>query len=64
MADKLSRLEEVKLPADLNYSQFSSLSAEAVQKLSKAQPATLGQASRISGVNPSDISVLLIYLGR
>lgn len=64
MAQKLSRLEEVRLPADLNYEQFSSLSAEAVQKLSKAQPDTLGQASRISGVNPSDISVLLIYLGR
>ncbi|MFZ6050680.1 tRNA uridine-5-carboxymethylaminomethyl(34) synthesis enzyme MnmG [Halocola ammonii] len=64
MADKLSRLEEVQLPIDLDYSKFSSLSAEAVQKLSNVKPTTLGQASRISGVNPSDISVLLIYLGR
>lgn len=64
LADKLSRLEHIVLDDDLNYSQLSSLSLEAREKLSKVKPRTLGQASRISGVNPSDISVLMVYLGR
>lgn len=63
-ANKLNRLEEVKLPQDFNYRGVQSLSAEAKEKLSALQPATIGQASRISGVSPSDISVLLVYLGR
>lgn len=61
---KLNRLEEVKIPPHTDYSSLSSLSAEAVEKLTKIQPATIGQASRISGVSPSDVSILLVYLGR
>lgn len=64
VANKLNRLDEVRIPADLDYSKLSSLSAEAVEKLTKIQPKNIGQAARISGVNPSDINVLLIYLGR
>ncbi|MEX0988437.1 MAG: tRNA uridine-5-carboxymethylaminomethyl(34) synthesis enzyme MnmG [Bacteroidales bacterium] len=64
MADKISRLEKIKLPAALNYERFKSLSTEARQKLAKQKPETIGQASRISGVSPSDISVLLVYMGR
>ena len=64
MADKLMRLEDVKLHADFDYKKLNSLSYEAREKLSSIKPDTLGQASRISGVSPSDISVLAIYLGR
>lgn len=64
MADKLMRLEDVKLYADFDYKKLNSLSYEAREKLSTIKPETLGQASRISGVSPSDISVLAIYLGR
>ncbi len=64
IAEKMHRLERVQIPADLNYAQLKSLSTEAVEKLSHIQPVTIGQATRISGVSPSDISVLLIYLGR
>ncbi len=63
-ADKLSRLEHVKIPAGFDYKQLKSLSFEAGEKLSKIQPVTIAQASRISGVSPSDISVLLVHLGR
>jgi tRNA uridine 5-carboxymethylaminomethyl modification enzyme len=61
---KLNRLEEVKIPPHTDYSTLSSLSAEAVEKLSEIKPVTIGQASRISGVSPSDVSILLVYLGR
>jgi tRNA uridine 5-carboxymethylaminomethyl modification enzyme len=61
---KLNRLEEVKIPPHTDYSSLSSLSAEAVEKLSEIKPITIGQASRISGVSPSDVSILLVYLGR
>ena len=64
IAEKMHRLERVQIPADLNYAKLKSLSTEAVEKLSHIQPVTIGQATRISGVSPSDISVLLIYLGR
>ncbi len=64
VADKLSRLEDVKIPVDMEYEKLESLSSEAVEKLSEITPANIGQASRISGVSPSDINVLLIYLGR
>lgn len=64
VALKLSRLEEVSIPAGTDYSLLKSLSTEAKEKLSKIKPVTIGQASRVSGVSPSDISVLLIHLGR
>lgn len=63
-AQKLIRLEEVKIPENFDYFQIKSMSIEAKQKLSKIRPLTISQASRISGVSPSDISVLLIYMGR
>ena len=64
VADKLTRLEYVKITDDIDYSKFSSLSNESKEKLNKIRPETLGQASRISGIKPSDISILMIYLGR
>jgi len=64
VANKLNRLEEVKIPSDIDYSKMSSLSSEAKEKLSALKPVTIGQASRVSGISPSDVSVLLIYLGR
>jgi tRNA uridine 5-carboxymethylaminomethyl modification enzyme len=64
MAEKLSRLEEVPLDLELDYSRLTSLSIEARQKLDRIRPNTLGQASRISGVSPADLSVLMVYLGR
>jgi tRNA uridine 5-carboxymethylaminomethyl modification enzyme len=63
-ADKLQRLESIRIPADFDYTKLSSLSMEAREKLSAIRPATISQASRISGVSPSDISVLLVFLGR
>ena len=63
-ADKLTRLENVKIPSSFDYNKVKSLSIEAKQKLTKIQPTTISQASRISGVSPSDISVLLVYMGR
>lgn len=63
-ADKLNRLEYVKIPSDFDYSQIKSMSFEAREKLRKIQPTTVSQASRISGVSPNDISVLLVYMGR
>jgi tRNA uridine 5-carboxymethylaminomethyl modification enzyme len=64
IADKIGRLETVKLRSDFDYDELKSLSYEAREKLNKVKPSTLGQASRISGVSPSDISVLAIFLGR
>ncbi|MEZ4796982.1 MAG: tRNA uridine-5-carboxymethylaminomethyl(34) synthesis enzyme MnmG [Flavobacteriaceae bacterium] len=63
-ADKLNRLEYVKIPENFDYSQIKSMSFEAREKLRKIQPTSIAQASRISGVSPNDISVLLVYMGR
>lgn len=63
-ADKLNRLEEIKIPDHFNYDNLKSLSFEAKEKLKKIKPRTLSQASRISGVSPSDISVMLVHMGR
>ena len=64
MADKMSKFENLPMPQDLDYTKLASLSSEAKQKLTEKKPQTLGEASNISGVSASDISVLLIYLGR
>ncbi|MDD5149912.1 MAG: tRNA uridine-5-carboxymethylaminomethyl(34) synthesis enzyme MnmG [Flavobacterium sp.] len=63
-ANKTTRLEDVKIPENFDYNKIKSMSIEAKQKLSKIRPVTISQASRISGVSPSDVSVLLIYMGR
>ena len=64
IADKLSRLEYINIPASIDYNSLQSLSTEARQKLSSIRPKTIGQASRIPGVSPNDINVLLVLLGR
>ncbi|NER14215.1 tRNA uridine-5-carboxymethylaminomethyl(34) synthesis enzyme MnmG [Leptobacterium flavescens] len=63
-ADKLSRLEDIKIPENFDYDKLKSLSYEAREKLKKIRPVSLSQASRISGVSPNDISVMLVYMGR
>jgi tRNA uridine 5-carboxymethylaminomethyl modification enzyme len=63
-ADKIKRLNEIIIPSNFDYSRLKSLSIESRQKLSRVRPATIGQAARIPGVSPSDISVLLVYFGR
>lgn len=64
MADKLKRLEYIKIPEDYSYDEIMSLSTEGRQKLKRIKPKNIGQAARISGVSPSDIGVLLVYMGR
>ena len=64
LADKIKKLEYVEIPDDINYEKFSSLSNESKEKLNSVKPVNIGQASRISGIKPSDISILLVYLGR
>src|SRR5690606_25223644 len=63
-AEKLNRLEDVKIPDNFDYDKVKSLSYESREKFKKIRPATISQASRISGVSPSDISILLIHMGR
>ena len=64
IVDKLLKFEDIPLRIDFDYYALNSLSMEAREKLSRVRPETIGQASRISGVSPADISVLIIYLGR
>jgi tRNA uridine 5-carboxymethylaminomethyl modification enzyme len=64
LAERISQLENLSIPENFNYDRISSLSAEALQKFKKIKPVTLGQASRISGVNPSDVQILMVYMGR
>jgi len=64
IAEKIKRLEKVKIPDDIDYSELLSISTEGRQKLSRIKPGSIGQAGRISGVSPSDINILLMYLGR
>ena len=64
LVEKMSHLEELAIPNNFNFEKISSLSTEARQKFTKIRPATLGQASRISGVNPSDIQILMVFMGR
>ncbi len=64
VAQKIGRLENLKIPDDVNYNELISISTEGRQKLGRIKPLNIGQASRISGVSPSDINILLMYLGR
>ena len=64
IAQKSIHLENLKIPATFDYAKLTSMSTEARQKLQKIQPKTLGQAKRISGINPSDIAILMVYIGR
>jgi tRNA uridine 5-carboxymethylaminomethyl modification enzyme len=64
MAEKINALESLRIPAQFDYDRLVALSAESKEKLKKQRPETIGQASRISGVKPADISILMVYLGR
>jgi len=64
LVEKMSKLEDLIIPSNFNYSTVSALSSEARQKFIRIQPKTLGQASRISGVNPTDVQILMVYMGR
>jgi tRNA uridine 5-carboxymethylaminomethyl modification enzyme len=64
VAEKIKRLEGLKIPEDINFNELVSISTEGRQKLNKLKPGNIGQAGRISGVSPSDINILLMYLGR
>jgi tRNA uridine 5-carboxymethylaminomethyl modification enzyme len=64
LVKRMGQLEELKIPENFNYDRIAALSNEALQKFKKIKPATLGQASRISGVNPSDVQILMVYMGR
>ena len=64
VVDKMNNLEKIKIPKEFDYNKLHSISTEAKEKLKTINPVTIGQASRISGVSPSDINILLIYMGR
>jgi tRNA uridine 5-carboxymethylaminomethyl modification enzyme len=64
VADRIARLDSLHIPENFNYDSLNSLSSEGREKLVKHHPATIGQASRILGVSPSDVSILIIRLGR
>jgi tRNA uridine 5-carboxymethylaminomethyl modification enzyme len=64
LAQRMSALENTLIPETFNYDSITALSAEALQKFKKIKPRTIGQAGRISGVNPSDVQILMVYMGR
>jgi tRNA uridine 5-carboxymethylaminomethyl modification enzyme len=64
MVEKMNRLESVKIDDSFDFRQIHNLSSEAKEKLSKQKPGTLGQAARISGISPADVSVLMVHIGR
>ena len=64
IADKLGRLEDVRLPSDMDYSRITAISTEGRQKLEKHRPETVGEASRIPGISPSDVNILLLMMNR
>ena len=64
LVNKIEALESFKIKPDFDYSAIKSLSSEAIEKLNSIKPKTIGQASRISGVSPADVSILLVYLGK
>jgi tRNA uridine 5-carboxymethylaminomethyl modification enzyme len=64
LVKKMSSLEDLLIPENFNYDRIAALSNEAMQKFKRIKPRTLGQASRISGVNPSDVQILMVYMGR
>ena len=64
LVSRMSQLEDLEIPSTFDYKKILSLGNEAREKLSRIQPRTLGQASRISGINPSDVQILMVYMGR
>jgi len=64
VAEKIKKFERLKIPEEIDYDELISISTEGREKLSRIKPATIGQASRISGVSSSDVSILIMYLGR
>lgn len=64
LAQRMGQLEDLSIPENFNYDKITAISNEALQKFKKIKPRTLGQASRISGVNPSDVQILMVYMGR
>jgi tRNA uridine 5-carboxymethylaminomethyl modification enzyme len=64
LAERMKQLEDLKIPESFDYKKIQALGNEAREKLTKIKPITLGQASRISGINPSDVQILMVYMGR
>ena len=64
LVDRMRQMEDLTIPDQFNYGKIGALSAEAREKLTRIKPQTLGQASRISGINPSDVQILMVYMGR
>ena len=64
LVDRMKQMEKLEIPEQFDYQRIISLGAEAREKLNRVKPRTLGQASRISGINPSDVQILMVYMGR
>jgi NAD/FAD-utilizing enzyme apparently involved in cell division len=64
LVQRMSQLEELEIPETFDYKKIASLGNEAREKLNRIKPRTLGQASRISGINPSDVQILMVFMGR